>query len=158
MTLEALFAGQPVDIPGMMARLKAEADREGLPFGDRRRTYNSRLAQELGHWAASMGRGRAFHDAAFRAYFADGRNLAEIPVLTAIAADAGLEPEAARAVLEARTFRSSVDADWAYARRIGIRAVPSFKIGEALLVGARPYPELEAFLLRSRPGPELHGG
>ena len=48
MTLEALFAGQPVDIPAILARLKRVAGELGLPFGDRPMTYNSRLAQELG--------------------------------------------------------------------------------------------------------------
>ena len=158
MTLEDLFAGRPVDIPGMMNRLRAVADQEGLPFGDRLRTYNSRLAQELGHWAASLGRGRAFHDAVFRAYFADGRNIAEMPVLTAVAASVGLDPEAAREVLETRVFRDAVDADWQYSREAGIRAVPSFKIGREILVGAQPYRELEAFLIRTRSQAAEHDG
>ncbi len=54
-SLEDLFAGQPVDIDQVMARLKAVARELGLPFGDRAMTYNSRLAQELGHWAETEG-------------------------------------------------------------------------------------------------------
>jgi predicted DsbA family dithiol-disulfide isomerase len=150
MTLEALFSGRPVDIQAMMNRLKAVADQEGLPLGDRLKTYNSRLAQELGHWAESLGRGRAFHEAAFRAYFADGMNLGKIPVLVKIAASVGLDSEAARGVLETRAFRESVDADWQYSRSEGIRAVPSFKIGKAVLVGAQSYQNLETFLIRNR--------
>jgi hypothetical protein len=37
----------------MMASLKRAADKEGLPLGERKKTYNSRLAQELGKWAES---------------------------------------------------------------------------------------------------------
>jgi len=41
----------------MMVRLKNAADAEGLPWGTRKMTYNSRLAQELGKWAEEKGRG-----------------------------------------------------------------------------------------------------
>ncbi|HIJ41661.1 MAG TPA: hypothetical protein HPP90_11390, partial [Deltaproteobacteria bacterium] len=41
MTLQELFRGRLVDIPGMMARLKKVAEEEGLPLGDRKMTYNS---------------------------------------------------------------------------------------------------------------------
>ena len=47
MTLEALFKGRMVDISGMIARLRDVAAEEGLPFGERNMTYNSRPAQEL---------------------------------------------------------------------------------------------------------------
>ncbi|MCP4688650.1 MAG: hypothetical protein GY859_11410, partial [Desulfobacterales bacterium] len=49
--LEDLFAGQPVDIPAMISRLRETAADLGLPFGSRGKSYNSRLAQELGKWA-----------------------------------------------------------------------------------------------------------
>ncbi len=50
-TLEELFKGRDVDIDQMMAHLKQVASGLGLPFGDRKMTYNSRLAQEVGKWA-----------------------------------------------------------------------------------------------------------
>ena len=56
-SLEDLFRGQPVDIPEILARLKSVARAEGLPFGNREMTYNSRPAQELGKWAESRGEG-----------------------------------------------------------------------------------------------------
>ena len=46
-------------------------------MGERTRTYNTRKAQELGLWAMDSGRGDPFHQAAFRAYFVHGRNLAK---------------------------------------------------------------------------------
>jgi predicted DsbA family dithiol-disulfide isomerase len=39
-------------------------------------TYNSRLAQELGKWVETRGKGDQYHDAVFQAYFVDGKNLA----------------------------------------------------------------------------------
>ena len=51
LTLEELFAGRNIDIPSAMARLKRVAKELDLPWGERKKTYNSRLAQELGKWA-----------------------------------------------------------------------------------------------------------
>jgi hypothetical protein len=48
--LEDLFAGRAIDIPQMIRRMKAVALEEGLPFGDRKKTFNSRRAQELAKW------------------------------------------------------------------------------------------------------------
>lgn len=60
-SLEELFKGRDVDIPAMLARLQQVAGAEGLPFGERTMTYNSRLAQELGKWAEEMDAGDCFH-------------------------------------------------------------------------------------------------
>jgi predicted DsbA family dithiol-disulfide isomerase len=80
-TLEELFAGRPINIEEMLARMRNIAGELGLPFGDRQKTYNSRLAQELGKWAESQGKGDEFHDAAFRAYFAEGLNIGDTMML-----------------------------------------------------------------------------
>ncbi len=130
----------------MMARLREAAEAEGLPLGQRTRTYNSRLAQELAKWAESRGRGGPFHAAAFRAYFADGANIARVPVLAGIAGSVGLSGEEARRVLEARSFKAAVDADWARSRAMGVTAVPTFVLGTRALVGAQPYEVLERFV------------
>jgi predicted DsbA family dithiol-disulfide isomerase len=146
LTLEELFAGRSMDIDQMMERLLRVALEEGLPLGERKKTYNSRLAQELGKWAEAQGQGDRFHRAAFRAYFVDGKNIAEIPILVDLAASLGLPAEEAREVLETRTYQKAVDADWSRARAIGVNAVPTFLLGQSALVGAQPYQVLEDFL------------
>ncbi len=126
----------------MLARLHSVADELGLPFGDRTRTYNSRRAQELGKWAESLGKGDAFHHAAFHAYFAEGKNIAEMETLTAIAASVGLPGEDAAAIIENNTFAAAVDRDWAYSAEKNVRAVPTFLFNDQTLVGAQPYEAL----------------
>ena len=129
-----------------MQRLKNKAAELGLPFGERRNTYNSRLAQELGSWAESKNRGDAFHMAAFKTYFVEGKNLAKFPVLLDLAASVGLPREEAEAVLSTRAFKDPVDEDWAISRARGITAVPTFVINHDKLVGAQPYEALEEFM------------
>ena len=88
MSLFDLFAGQ-MDIDTMLNRLKAVAVELGLPFGERSHTYNSRRAQELGKWAEVAGRGEAFHQEVYRAYFVEGKNIARPEVLVELAAGRG---------------------------------------------------------------------
>jgi predicted DsbA family dithiol-disulfide isomerase len=129
----------------MAARMKGLMAAEGLPYAAREMTYNSRLAQELGKWAEHEGHA-AIHDVLYRAYFVDGTNLADVGALIAIAEGAGLPGVEARRVLEERTFRSAVDADWARARAIGVTGVPTFVAGGRGAVGAQPYEVLEGLV------------
>ena len=145
-TLEELFAGKGIDIKKAAARLKQVADELGLPLGERKRTYNSRLAQELAKWAESEGKGDAFHEAVFRAYFVDGRNIGGIEQLVALAKSVGLLENDARSVLELRTFKNAVDSDWERSRALEITGVPTFVVNNQATVGFQPYVELERFL------------
>lgn len=143
-TLEDLFRGRNVDVAGMMKKLKEAADGLGLPLGNRQRTYNSRLAQELGKWAAAEGHDEdAFHMAMFQAYFVDGKNLAKIDILMEIVAGLSLDGRAARRVLEERTYQDAVDRDWQLAYARGVTAVPTFMANGMRLVGAQSYEALE---------------
>lgn len=127
-------------------RLRKVADEEGLPLAERKMTYNSRLAQELGKWAESEGRGEPFHNAVFRAYFAQGINIGKIQELVDVAKSVGLSGEEAQDVLETRAFKEAVDLDWSRARSVGVTAVPTFLINQRFVVGAQPYNVLEQLL------------
>ncbi len=129
-----------------MARLKRVAREEGLPLGERRMTFNSRLAQELGKWAESLGQGEPFHRAIFHAYFAEASNIAREDELCRIAESVGLAAEEAARILAQRTFRAAVDEDWALSRRRGVTAVPTFFLNGRSLVGAQPYEMLSRFV------------
>jgi predicted DsbA family dithiol-disulfide isomerase len=118
---------------------------EGLPYGDRQRTFNSRLAQELGKYGDQRGMPQ-IHDALYRAYFVHGLNLAEADVLVNAAAGVGIAPEEASQVLARRTMRAAVDADWVRSRTLGITGVPTFIVNGQRLVGAQPYEVLEQFV------------
>jgi len=123
----------------MMRHLKKTAAELGLPFGERTKTYNSRLLQELGLWAESKNKGDVFRNAAFRTYFVDGKNIAKIPVLVNLAESVELPGEEAATVLATRAFTAAVDADWNLSREKAITAVPSFVMNQDTCVGAQPY-------------------
>ncbi len=146
MTLEELFAGRNYDIGKSKLRLKQVADELGLPLSPRERTYNSRLAQELAKWAESKGKGDSFHEAIFRAYFVNGKNIAKKDELVSLSKSIGLPEKEARSVLERRTYREAVDADWSRSHEIGITGVPTFVIGNQAAVGFQPYEALDQLL------------
>jgi len=148
--IEKLFADYPVDVKKMMGKLRKKAEDLGLPFGEREKTYNSRLSQELGLWAESKKKGDAFHNAVFRAYFADGKNISKMPVLLDLAESAGLPREEAASVLATRAFKAAVDEDWALAREKSITAVPTFVMKQDKLVGAQPYDMLEKLMTANK--------
>ena len=149
--LADLFAGRSVDQrKAMHAQMKARMDAEGLPYGERTMTYNSRLAQELGKWADTQPGGEALHDALFRAYFVEARDISKPAVLLDIAQHVGLSVDGAREVLEKRTFRDAVDADWKLSREYGITGVPTFVAGRYGVVGAQPYEALVQLVQKTR--------
>ncbi len=145
-SMEKLYAGRNVDPEAMYRRMKALMDQEGLPYGRRTHTYNSRLAQELGAWAEAEHPGSALHDALYRAYFVDAKNIGDPAVLLELVAAVGLPVEEARAVLAERRYKDAVDADWARSHEIGVTGVPTFVAGGYGVVGAQPYEVLEQLM------------
>jgi predicted DsbA family dithiol-disulfide isomerase len=141
-----LYAGRNVDPEAMYARMKGLMDAEGLTYGRRTHTYNSRLAQELGKWADTQPGGETIHDALYKAYFVEARNIGDPDILVEIAQSVGLPGEEARAVLTERRFKDAVDADWAKSRQWGVTGVPTFVASRYGVVGAQPYEVLEQLL------------
>lgn len=137
-----LFNCGQAEIDAKNARMQSMMGAEGLPFTDRTHTYNSRLAQEVGAWAETQDGGNAIHDKFFEAYFVDRRNVGDIDVILDVVKSAGLDVEAARDVVENRTFKEAIDADWAKSHQYGVTGVPTFVSGGQGMVGAQPYEAL----------------
>ncbi len=145
LSLEKFMAHRPGNVRDMQKYMKRTAESLNLPFGNPEMLFNSRLAQELGLWAESKGKGSAFHMAAFRANFVTCENIAMVPVLLEIAHSVDLSREEANEVLDKRLFKEAVDEDWALSRAKGITAVPTLVFNFDKLVGAQPYENMEQF-------------
>ena len=139
MELSELFAGREEFIESMQSKLANAAAIEGLPLTKRTRTYNSRLAQELGKWAESQGMGDQYHRAVYRAFFVDGINIALVDELLKIAESVGLQADEALKILNTKSFAAAVDADWQRSRDSRITAVPTHLFDGKSLAGFAPY-------------------
>ena len=150
MELAELFVGREAMIRDMQARLLQVAATEGLPLTERSRTYNSRLAQELGKWAEEQGCGDQFRHAVYRAYFVEGINIAQVEEMVRIAAGVGLPPDIARNVLMERSFAAAVDADWQRAMDLRITAVPTHLCNGKRLAGFAAYDDFVRLIGENR--------
>lgn len=135
-----------MDLEAVHQRLYALMRELGLPYGNRDKTYNSRLAQELGLWADTQADGEALHGLIYRRYFVLNQNLAEQDVLLDVVQEAGLDVDAARQVLSERSFSAAVDAAWERARRHQISSVPTFIAGGYQFSGFQPLAEMRKFI------------
>ncbi|WP_426750419.1 DsbA family oxidoreductase [Myxococcus sp. Y35] len=119
----------------------------------------SRLALEAAEFAKDAESFSTFHEALFRAFFEDGRDIGDLRVLGDLAEDAGLDRESLIRALEAGRYTSRVLADEEEARRLGIVGIPAMRLsGEGpvlLLSGAQPEEAVRAAFARVRPGPSL---
>jgi predicted DsbA family dithiol-disulfide isomerase len=88
------------------------------------RVPNTRAAHAL--VALAGDREGAVVEALFRAYFEDGRDVGDLDVLAAIAADAGLDPADVRGRLAAGSGRTAIEAQEREAARLGVSGVPLF--------------------------------
>jgi predicted DsbA family dithiol-disulfide isomerase len=145
MLLSELFGG--ADVSAMHERIYALMDELQLPYARQRdRLYNTRKAQELLLWAQAQDAGDALVAALFRSYFVEVRNLAEQDVLLEAAASAGLDTDAALAVLQSGSQAAGVDASWQRARQLGLNGVPAFVAAGYQFSGHQPATELARFL------------
>jgi predicted DsbA family dithiol-disulfide isomerase len=107
----------------------------------------SRRALEAAEFARDNGRFAEMHDALFRAFFEEGRDLNDTEVLLDIGASVGLDPQALRAALEQGTYTDKVVGDQKLAHELGITAVPTLLVGRVdepfeaaeAVSGAQPY-------------------
>jgi predicted DsbA family dithiol-disulfide isomerase len=149
LSLEACFSDDPLVVKERMRNLKETAESFDLPFGSPHMIYNSRSAQELGLWAESKGKGDAFLNALYMAYFVDVKNIAKISILSEIAALVGLPVEEVDKVLKAGSFKEPVDRDWVMAEEMNILVLPTFVLNRDRLVGAQPYHKLQRLMEKS---------
>lgn len=146
--LELLSAkrGFPREQAAAMHDQIAERGRQvGLDYRfDRAKAVGTRTAHQLSHFAAGHGKQHEMVQRLFQAYFTDGLNVADHQVLADLAAEVGLDRDAALTALADDEFADAVEADIQQARQLGITGVPFFVFaGKYAVSGAQP---VEAFL------------
>lgn len=144
--------GMPVaQAAEMEARVSAVAKEDGLEFHfEQARPSNTFDAHRLIAWAKTQGRQADMKERLMAAYFTEGRRVGEIDVLVALAAEIGLDPDAARAALASDNGAAEVRADIEQARRYNIRGVPFFVVDQKFGVsGAQPADALLAAMSRA---------
>ena len=124
----------------MLERVTGVAAEAGLQYRfDLLKHTNTVKAHELLHFAKAHGRQHEMAERLMAAYFTEGRHVGRIDELAQLAADAGLDADAARTALESSRYLADVRADQAQAQSYGINGVPFFVIdGKYGVSGAQP--------------------
>ena len=100
---------------------------------------NSYNAHRLIHLAKKYNLGNEAEENIFKAYFTEGKDIANETTLIAIGKEIGLKEEEIKEVLNSDKYNAEVKADIEEAQNIGVRGVPFFVMDRAYAVsGAQP--------------------
>ncbi|UJF34049.1 DsbA family oxidoreductase [Paenibacillus hexagrammi] len=144
-----------VDVHGMLAakygmsreeaiamneQVGSQAAEEGLTYRfDTMVLTNTFDAHRLIRFAASSGKSAEVAELLFRAYFTESRHIGDYSVLASIAEEAGLDRQAAAAMLESGQYGDEVRADEKQGEKLGIRGVPFYVVNRKYgISGAQP--------------------
>ncbi len=119
--------------------LKLRAAQEGLKMVDHAIVPSTRRAHEVAELAREHGRIDALHASLLRRYWEQDEDLYALSTLRGAGQDAGLNPDEVEAAVQSGRYRPVVDEALRSAREMGVSAVPTFLVGDRLLIqGAQP--------------------
>lgn len=128
---------------------KRAREQYGLEMNPGPLDTNSRPALVLEKYAETQGKGAAFHVAAMRAYWQQGKDIGDTAVLREVAEEVGLNTKDFEQILASETFNEQVDADEEMAQEYGLTAVPALIFANHYLVsGAQPYQAMKQVVER----------
>ena len=115
------------------------AQEVGLSYDfDKAVVANSFDAHRLVQLAKVNGKGDAMEEQLFKAYFTEGKNIADHSTLIQLAATIGLDKDAVDKVLSSKEYTDAVERDINESQQIGVRGVPYFVLNDRYAVsGAR---------------------
>lgn len=121
-----------------------QAKADGLEYNfDKAIIANSFDAHRLSHLAKKHGVGNALEELIFKAYFTEGKDVADHNTLIDLGISVGLDATEISAMLNSDLFADAVQKDIAEAQQIGVSGVPFFVMDRKYAVsGAQP---LEVF-------------
>lgn len=132
-----------------MEHLSRMAAGERIPLAEREFTTNSRKALLLAEAAKGAGAEAfdALNEKLFAAFFCGGRNIGDPSVLRELAEEAGVPPEIVERAWSDPVYEEELKGNRRFAARLGITGVPTFLVGNRILVGAVSAEDLEDAVL-----------
>jgi predicted DsbA family dithiol-disulfide isomerase len=117
----------------------------------------TRKAHEAAAYARSQGALEVMHEAIYRAYWEDGRDIGRIDVLVEIGVAVGLDRGGLRVALDIDQWTARVLDDQAWAGQLGIHGVPAYaqqrsagadavRVADEVRLGLQRYDELKAWV------------
>lgn len=116
------------------------AKEEGLEYRmEDTKVANAMDAHRLIQLAKTVGKGDEIEESLFRAYFMEGKNIADMDVLVELGEEVGIAGDRVRECLEKGEFTDSIRRDIQESQQIGVRGVPFFVFDNQYAIsGAQP--------------------
>ena len=135
------------DLGEMQESFRRRGAEFGLEVGDFRLLSNTHAAIAAAEYARDEGGFERFHEALFRAYFVEGRDIGDEDVIAGLATGCGLDLERMQAALESGAYDARLAAVRREATTWQLRGVPTFIInGAHKIVGAQPLDTFRSLL------------
>lgn len=129
--------------------LRAYAADAGITLASNRWLANSHRALEFAEFARDRGQFEAAHEALFRAYFEEKKDIGDIDVLCELATGCGLDAREFRAEAVVGRYSELIDQTTAIARQKGVTSTPTMIFDDRVVVtGAQDYLVYEDLLRR----------
>ncbi len=120
-------------------QLDERGKKMGVRFGPQPLMSNSRTAMQGGEFAKDHGQYDTYHEAVFRAFFTDCKDIGDRTVILNIANSVGLDAVALDAALESGIYLPRLQETTKKAKANGFSAAPTFVIeGYGSVSGAQP--------------------
>lgn len=116
------------------------AKEEGLEYRmEDTKVANAMDAHRLIQLAKTGGKGDVIEERLFKAYFMEGKNIADMDVLVELGEEVGIAGDRVRECLEKGEFTDRIRQDILEAQQIGVRGVPFFVFDNQYAIsGAQP--------------------
>lgn len=130
----------------MHERLREFAESFGIEdMKLRERSPNTRRALAIAEYAREQGKLEPWRKLAMDAHWRRGMDLESDADLRSLAAEAGLDTDAAIAASSSATYLERIDQRRKEAEELGVTGIPTFVIGNRGVVGCQPYDVLARF-------------
>lgn len=156
--------GTTADGKRMNDQMSAIAKEVGLEYDfDNAIINNTRSAHRLLHFAKTKGLQNEMKERLFRAYYTEGKDVADHQTLSELAAELGLDADEVKSVLNEGRFEAEVRSDQQVAYQLGVQGVPFFVFNNKYAVSGAQSPEvfsqvLEKVWEEERPSLIVEGG
>lgn len=127
----------------MFANVKETAKQAGLDYDfDKTVMVNSHKAHELIQFAKTRSLGNEAEEILFKAFFTEGRNIADTETLIRLGEEIGLDKAELQAALSEKKYADAVNQDIQEARKLGVNGVPFFVMDRKYAVSGAQPPEV----------------
>ncbi len=133
----------------MKANVKKLADDVGVTFKLTDKLPNSQMALYISEFARKKGKFDEFHKLVFDAYWKDGKDIGDQTILLSLAELIGFNRKEILEYHDSEEPFEELKKSLKELRNYGINGVPTFIIGDRIVVGAQPYEVFESVISKA---------